>query len=151
MKNKLIFLLIVIGIVVGLRVSLNYRSGYDYVNVISKGLFDSEQAFRVFLNSLQQSSIDHKLNTFGDVLYRTEDESRVNAFLNDALLIGKPGVIYSDEGIREQFINLLKQEQIPYKTKIFPAKNYPAIMWDQEYDERAQAVKEKLHKEVGLK
>ena len=100
---------------------------------------------------LQELNIPHKIDKDGTLRYSSlyqEAVDRTYEEVNDNYFPEWSNIAFSNEEYRNQFISLLKENNIPFIIRKLDASGQDYVLWDPKYDEQGTALMKKVETEM---
>ena len=102
--------------------------------------------------NLDKLGIPYEIDKQGYILYRSADEKRIKEIAEEITkehLRVQPNISITNDENKEYFISLLKQANIPFKTKRLSDENIYLVEWDLKYDDEVQQLKIEFYKRIS--
>jgi len=113
---------------------------------------DSPGVQKEIVSNLEKLGIPYEIDKQGYILYQSTDEKRIKEIAEEIkkghLQVQLSISITNDEH-KEYLISLLKQANIPFKTKRLSDKNNFRVEWDLKYNDEVQQLKIEFYKRIS--
>lgn len=113
---------------------------------------DSPEVQKGIVSNLEKLGIPYEIDNQGYILYQSADEKRIKEIAeeikNEHMQV-QPSISITNYQHKEYFISLLKQANIPFKTKRLSDKNNYRVEWDLKYDAEVQQLKIEFYKRIS--
>lgn len=113
---------------------------------------DSPEVQKEIVSNLEKLGIPYEIDNQGYILYQSADEKRIKKIIEEIKkehLQVQPSISITNGEHKEYFISLLKQANIPFKTKRLSDKNNYRVEWDLKYDAEVQQLKIGFYKRIS--
>lgn len=114
--------------------------------------YDSPGIQKGIIAKLEELKIPYRIDKQGYILYQSAYKKRIKE-ISEEIKREFPPELYSisitNNEHKDYFLSLLKQANIPYKTKKLSNKSNYRIKWDYKYNDEVQQLKIKFFKAIG--
>jgi hypothetical protein len=114
--------------------------------------YDSSGVQKKIIAKLEKLSIPYEIDKQGYILYQSVDEKRIKEIAEEIKrdhLQVQPSISITTDEHRDYFLSLLKQANIPFKTKRLSDKNIYRVEWDLKYNDEVQQLKIEFYKGIS--
>ena len=114
--------------------------------------YDSPRVQKGIITQLKKLRIPYEIDKKGYILYQNADEKRIKEIVKEIKrenLQEQPSISITTEGHKDYFLSLLKQANIPFKTKRLSDENNYRVEWDLKYNDEVQHLKVEFYKKIS--
>jgi argonaute-like protein implicated in RNA metabolism and viral defense len=148
MHKKKIYIGIFSGFVLFLIIIYLFATHISYDKALKH---HSQEIHKDIISKLKNTNISHKIDKGGFILYKSNDEEKIEDIVKQVEQIHSPdlpNVSFTNRNHKEYFIKLLKNANIPFQIKNLDASNDEYIVWNWEYDDKVQKLKAILYEKI---